>query len=891
MDIQIQRYKNAKDNKGELYTVAQAIEAITGYSLKDTTTEYRNAPPGELKDVFKKTQFSAVTWSGTFTKRKASELLEHSGLICIDIDKLTADELITCNHHLRFNPYVYFMFISPSNAGLKIIFKIPNDATTHKQSFLAISSYLQQEYSMVTDDSGKDVSRLCFLCHDATAFYNEAAVPFPVEKYTPAETVKPIYTPKPFTPKENQDFTVGKYDTVEAVEEFTNRKIQLVAGNRNNWAHTFARNCCLKGIDISDCLSHCSSLMPDKDVTELGATIKSAYTHNQADFGKYKWQPKQRNNDNKTAQSKQAKSQGKGSVSQLRTDAAAGNGIEHNGNDFEQTVINHPPATSNQQPATDTDEAERQAYYENRFWSVSVNPSTGKETISLNYTKFFRFLQSRGFANLATDETNVELIQVNENIVRPVIISKTRNDVKEHLNDYCEGNDLENVLEMLHRGEDKYFARSKFSNLKKRKIEFFRDTKDTSYHFHSNCVVICGKGGVTVRDYAVGEKALWASQINPRPFKRTPVILEKVLKNGFDAISFKDTPCEFAQYQMLVSCRPDADVTDKVRMDRFLSHATSFGYLINNYKPSIGKAIVGVDHKKAIDRSEQNGRTGKGIFSKAIGFCTKRFAVDARRYDPKDTSAFEMFTLDCKVITMDDCHERFDFGNFFVPITEDFTLRKMYVGYITIPYEQSPKWYFNTNFTFKGDGGSFTGRQHIIEFDNYFTEHFTPIHHFGHSLFTDWDNDQWNLFYNYAYECDVLNKALDLVKYAEGNYMERKLTNECPQEFIDFVDAQDDTTNAYLNLPRNQWISKKKFIEGWNKEARELNMQMASAKLLYSMMKKCCQSKGVGFYTKKTNGEEFYWVGEYEPYPYSDSYKPVVSAGKKAVSQVDLFKS
>jgi len=888
MDINIQRYKNATDNKGKPYTVAHAISEITNGILQDTTNEYRNIPPGELKDVFKKTQFAAVTWSGTFTKRKASELIEHSGLICIDIDKLTADELQGFKKLLRNDVHVFFMFVSPSNAGLKIIFKIPNDATTHKQSFLAISSYLQQEYSMVTDDSGKDVSRLCFLCHDVTAFYNEAALPFPIDKYTPAEPVKSTYTPKPFTPKENQDFTVGKYDTVEAVEEFTNRKIQLAAGNRNNWAHTFARNCCLKAIDISDCLSHCSSLMPDKDVTELGATIKSAYTHNAADFGKYKWQPKQRNNDNKPTQSKQAKS-----ANTLQREAT---NETSKTNDI-HVIVSEGSSIASPVPAADVknedeaDEAERQAYYENRFWSVSINPTSGKETISLNYTKFFRFLQSRGFSNLATDETNVELIQVNENIVRPVIISKTRNDVKEHLNDYCEGNDLENVLEMLHRGEDKYFARSKFSNLKKRKIEFFKDTKDTSYHFHSNCVVECGKDGVTVRPYNKGEKALWASQINPRPFKRVSVMLDKLIDANYTKLQLTDTTCEFAQYQMLVSCKPDADVTDKVRMDRFLAHATSFGYLINNYKPSIGKAIVGVDHKKAIDRSEQNGRTGKGIFSKAIGYCTKRFAVDARRYDPKDTSAFEMFTLDCKVITMDDCHERFDFGNFFVPITEDFTLRKMYVGYITIPYEQSPKWYFNTNFTFKGDGGSFTGRQHIIEFDNYFTEHHTPIHHFGHSLFTDWDDEQWNLFYNYAYECDVLNKALDLVKYAEGNYMERKLTNECPQEFIDFVDAQEDSTKAYINLPRNQWQPKKKFIEAWNKEARELNMQMASAKLLYSMMKKCCQSKGVGFYTKKTNGEEYYWVGEYEPYPYSDSYKPVVSAGKKATTQFEIFKS
>ena len=897
----IQFYKNALDNIGKPITVQQAFTAITT-QIKTQTSHYRTLPPGKEKDKAKK-QFSAVAWSGTFSKRSAKSIEYHSGLICIDIDKLDAGTIDGYYKLFCKDAHTALCFISPSGNGIKILFKIninnndkSNIQAQHLQAFQAIEKYFMEQYSLAIDTSGKDVSRLCFLCYHPTAYINADSTIFNDEmvlQYTNAAsaTIQPASTTP--TPQQKKYTTLTtsqansfyqQQDTVESVEQFTNNKLQLTSGNRNNWLYLFACNCNRKGIEYTECLSHATMLCNDKDTTEITNTIRSAYTHHAIEFGKYKKQNNETNQASKKAFEKSdAKTQNKLSTTNNEKGNLYGTQAKTNSNNTQPKEI----------PTI-------------KFWNTTINEKTGKENVNLYYTNFYKFLESKGFYNLKIDTTNVDLVHIENNIVSPVMISKSRNDVKHYCNEYCKENELWNVLEMLHKGTDKYFARGQFVNIGYKQIEFFKDSKNVSFHFHNNGVVNCTKDGINFTEYEVGDKMLWKSQINNKNFKRVPVLFNNL--NDLDTatqgiidivtnvLNDTKTPCIFAQYQICASSNPHKnDVTIETKVKRFLAHATSFGYLINNYKPAIGKAIVGTDHHISLDRKEQMGRTGKGILSKAIGHITKRFAVDGRKFDPKDQSVFENLQMDSKVITVDDCHARFDFGHFFVPITEDFTIRKMYLGYITIPYDDSQKWYFNTNFTFKGDGDSFSGRQHIIEFDDFFNKEYTPIHHFSQTLFKDWDEDQWNLFYNYAYECDCLYKQLGLVEYAEGNYLQRKLTNECPQEFIDFIEAYEEhatsgtPTRILLNFSHHKWIDKKTLLEQWTKEAKENNMQTTSAKGFYNMLNQYCKTNNIGFYTNKAGGKECYWIGTDSPSA-NDLAKNTTSCKVPAPNQKQIIK-
>lgn len=794
----------------------------------------------EAYDEYKQTRFPAVTWSALLKKRSSDEkfLQEHTGLICIDIDKLQPDKLTGLKKLLQHDNYVFFLFTSPSGTGLKIIIKTSTDAKEHLAYFNALETYFLQEYGLPVDVSGKDISRLCFLCCDVDCFYNSDSVAFVCNTHNNVGAVQTKEQKKvaKLTKKEETTF-VDTDAELKAVEYFTNNKMVLSAGNRNNWIYLFACNCNRKGIDASDCLNYVYALVGDKDIKEVAATVQSGYKHHPHETGKYA-----KKNNSSTA---------------LPAHEKTNKVVQQNAKNTQPEISQQAAQKNDAQPNQNKSTGKHNGVEDyNAFWYESINEKTGKTTLHIKYEEFYNFLNAQGFANLMLEDgKSVELIHVLENIVRPVFINDMRNDIKAHLNRFCREKKLYSVLEMLHRGQKNYFNRGQFINLEFKKIDFIRDTAEVSYHFHSNCVVEVRAEGITTREYKTGEKAIWQTLINPRPFTRKKI---QTVFNPDDRIAAANTDCEFAKFQILASCHPDNNVTADVANKRFLAHATSFGFLINNYKGSKGIAVVGVDHHKSADRSEQNGRTGKGILSKAIGAVTKRFPVDGRKFDPRDQSVFENLTMDARVITVDDCNERFDFGHFFVPITEDFTLRKMYMGYITIPYMLSPKWYFNTNFSFRGDGDSFNARQHIIEFDNYFNKNYSPFDEFKHSLFLDWNEEQWNLFYNYAYECDALHKIMGLVEYPEGNYLERKLMNECPEEFIDWCDAFENET--YTNIPRNKELVKLQIFGAWNEHAKQYRLKEITAHTFTKWIKKYCNTRGLIWHSSKPGGVEKYLI-------------------------------
>jgi hypothetical protein len=143
------------------------------------TSEYKSntdllrfiAEPGQAR-AFKATHFDYVTFSGEFSRRNENDLIQHSGLLCLDFDHL---ENVGYIRTLLLNePYfeTELLFTSPSGDGLKWIIAIDTERATHKDYFMAVSNYLKHTYRIEPDKSGKDTSRACFLCHDPEAFIN-----------------------------------------------------------------------------------------------------------------------------------------------------------------------------------------------------------------------------------------------------------------------------------------------------------------------------------------------------------------------------------------------------------------------------------------------------------------------------------------------------------------------------------------------------------------------------------------------------------------------------------------------------------------------------------------------------------------------------------------------
>lgn len=860
-NISIQTYGSARDNKGSETYVHIAIELIKGsQELKQQIETLRNIPDPKEYDAFKK-QLQGVTWSGTFAEatairktediqaflkgnltwaqigaekkyfvrsRKAEQLKQYSNLLCIDIDKQPAKKLQQIRERLTHDPYTFHVFISPSGNGLKVIFKVTGGAEAHADNFKAIENYFAHEYNTPIDPSGKDVSRLCFLAFDPDCYTNYNSAPFDHRNYR----IVPIDTQVvsvPLTRAETKKIEAADDNDLDWVRQFTDKKLTYADGSRNNYIHQFACNCNRKGIDTNDCLNYVLSFATDLPQTEIFATIKSAYDHNVHEAGKYaKGQARTRQVKNSPTKTSQDPG---------NTDVPAGSSTNGTGTGYkEEDFI--------------------------KFWWVTEDEKRtdeeGKPLKKYNviYNKLIEFLEDGGYHRLRLMNNSYQYIRFNNNVCEPVAIINMKDFVLTWLR---LRRDM-GVLEMMRRGAKSYFIPQIMEGLQYKEIEFWKDTSTEAFFYFKNSIARVTADGITTLPYTESQKAIWSSSMIQRDFKSIKLQLPLKPEQPADEKIF-DT-CEMARYILLVSHSPNnaEEINNEEAAQRFLSICSSIGYMLHGYKSRVAKAIIAVDHKIPEDRSEQNGGTGKSIVGESFKYLKSTTIIDGREFKEDYPFRFEMVGVDKKIVVMQDCRYNLDFGSFFVPITNDFTYNRRHTGYITIPFIDAPKWWFDTNFVFKGEGASFRRRMHVIEFDDYFSENHTPFDEFGHFLFQDWDDDQWNLFYNFYLYCVQLYLSEGLIDYPKSHYESRKLMSESPQEFVDFLDATDEKSEH--KTKRNDWFSKKELLKAWNEEAKELGLQPIAAHLLTKWMKKYCQARPFKLYKDKTNGMEWWLLAD-----------------------------
>ena len=153
-------------------TLADAYEYITGPTAVSRTRELRSKTNIKEARKFKSEKFDYCTFSGLFSKRSDQALVQHSGLLCLDFDHLKNLEEV--RQQLLNDDYfeTQLLFVSPSGDGLKWIIEIDISQTTHADYFRAVANYLKQTYNVDVDQSGKDVSRACFLPYDPDCYIN-----------------------------------------------------------------------------------------------------------------------------------------------------------------------------------------------------------------------------------------------------------------------------------------------------------------------------------------------------------------------------------------------------------------------------------------------------------------------------------------------------------------------------------------------------------------------------------------------------------------------------------------------------------------------------------------------------------------------------------------------
>ena len=133
-----------------------------------------------------KLKLDNVTPAGVFSKRNNLGMVVRSGCVMLDYDKVrnTKGLDLVLRHDPVLGPSIMFSFISP-RGGRKVLVAV-DPTLPHDQCYAAVVDYITWKYPGLPkiDQSGKDVSRSCLLCHDPEAYLNpnhRTPITFPIK--------------------------------------------------------------------------------------------------------------------------------------------------------------------------------------------------------------------------------------------------------------------------------------------------------------------------------------------------------------------------------------------------------------------------------------------------------------------------------------------------------------------------------------------------------------------------------------------------------------------------------------------------------------------------------------------------------------------------------------
>jgi hypothetical protein len=301
-------------------------------------------------------------------------------------------------------------------------------------------------------------------------------------------------------------------------------------------------------------------------------------------------------------------------------------------------------------------------------------------------------------------------------------------------------------------------------------IDIKKDTKDLCYLYFKNCVLEIGVDSVNKIDYIDIDKYVWKDSVIERNF------------NDYD-----HHKSEFRSFIWYFAGE---------NRDSYNSFKSAIGYLLHSYKTQAdNKAIILVDEKIS---DTPNGRSGKGVFFNGIKQLKKLVSLNGKKIDLNSQFAFQTVKADCQVLVFDDVKKNFPFEDLFSIITEGLEIEYKGQGAIKLPIEKSPKIVITTNYTIKGQGGSFDARKFELELSSYFNANFSPRDKFGKMLFSDWDDAEWSRFDNFMIQCVQYYLRNGLQVQQHKNLPLRQYQNETSQTFYEWEQEGHLPTNTRL---------------------------------------------------------------------------------------------
>ena len=438
-----------------------------------------------------------------------------------------------------------------------------------------------------------------------------------------------------------------------------------------------------------------------------------------------------------------------------------------------------------------------------KFW-ISYQNKDGRWKHEIDTACLFNFLNLNGFYALHDDNSTVtQFVRIHGNIVKKVTVKDIKEFVRKWVIDRFEERDILNLILNTPK-----LANNALESLQEIDLNFTSYTNISQLFFFPNKTVEvknAAPGSDSIIEYEPGSDDLhnyvWEDSVIPHTFKKQPdAFTIKACKDEFGRPSFdieihnvnshffgylintsrlfwrKELEYNFENKEKEEALRYHAEhkfdisgeglTTEEIEEQKknLINKIFSFGYMLHHYKsPSRAWAPMAMDNKIGED-NECNGRSGKSFFFKTLSLLQKTVKLSGRNPKLMDNPhVFDQVTQHTQMLLLDDCDRYLNTSLFYDNITSDMTVNPKNNQSFTIPFEDSPKIAFTTNYVPSDFDPSSEARLLYMVFSDYYHQKTEDNNYletrsirddFGKDLYgRDYTEDEWVADINFWLQC------------------------------------------------------------------------------------------------------------------------------------------
>ncbi|MGV0925486.1 hypothetical protein [Empedobacter tilapiae] len=476
-----------------------------------------------------------------------------------------------------------------------------------------------------------------------------------------------------------------------------------------------------------------------------------------------------------------------------------------------------------------------------KFWTKSVSQQ-GNVNYYPSTTNIFYFLKCNGFYRIA-DENNDKgfvFVRIQDHLVSEI----HPNEIKDFIQNYLEQkrNELGNKVipkELLNKFYNPAtLSEAIFSGINKTEFIPTRSNETTEFFHFSNQVWQIKADKIDLVDVKTIQTHVWDYKVLEKRVKKLYnknldsskiFIDDDYFKISEDDNTFSievlENNCEFLNYLINTSRVYWEDefvgLNDREHQEYFVANQFnisgkrldpeqqseqqlhlvnklfSFGYLLHRFKlESRPWVVVMMDNEVALDDSS-NGGTGKSIFTKAPRVFLETKEIEATVPNLfEDRFLYDGVTSQTDYILFDDADKRFQFRPLYAKTTGDFTVNPKNKSPFVIPFTDVAKFAVSTNFVINDNSPSTIRRTLEVTASNWYHAEdenglngYSPEDEFKHMLFSGWDINQWNKFFNLSAQCVKFYLSQSKkIPAPNKNVKKRKLISEMGPIFKEWAD-------------------------------------------------------------------------------------------------------